>query len=358
MLMFLNMFKMNFINLPTPSNISKWWNFGSLLGLFIIIQIFSGFFLSMFYMNNINFTFNSIININRNINYGWLIRSIHLNGASFIFIFMYSHMSRSLFFSSSKLSMAWYSGMLIFLMMMITAFMGYILPWGQMSFWGATVITNLLSTIPYLGKYLIKWLWGGFSINNFTLMRFYSLHFFLPFMMLSVIIMHLIFLHYYKSNNPTSLNYYDMIPFYPYYMYKDLYYYMIYIFIFILICLIKPYLFLDPDNFNPSNPLTTPIHIQPEWYFLFAYTILRSIPNKLGGVFLLSLSIYSLMLMPMLKFNSSKFKPSNKINFWIFSANFIIMSWAGAQPIEFPFTIINYLLTMIYFSYFILYSIL
>uniref|UniRef100_A0AAU7LKL3 Cytochrome b n=1 Tax=Syrbatus sp. 1 RRMO-2024a TaxID=3154167 RepID=A0AAU7LKL3_9COLE len=357
MIILKSLFKMNMINLKSPSNLSKWWNFGALLSLFMIIQISSGFFLSMFYINNINYTFYSIININRNINNGWLIRSIHMNGASFIFIYMYIHMSRSLFFNSFFLKQTWTSGMMIFIIMMMTAFMGYILPWGQMSFWGATVITNLLSTIPYLGNMITNWLWGGFSINNATLLRFYSFHFILPFMIMSLIMIHITFLHYSKSNNSLNLNYYDMISLYPYFLIKDMNFFMMSMFIFIMNCLLSPYFFTDPENFTPSNPLNTPIHIQPEWYFLFAYTILRTIPNKLGGVIALSMSIISLMILPMINFikmNSSKFNPLMKINFWMFSANFLMLSWMGTQPIEMPFTNINQLLTFMYFMFFIM----
>nr|YP_009905736.1 cytochrome b [Nylanderia flavipes]QGW36353.1 cytochrome b [Nylanderia flavipes] len=353
---------MNFINssllkLPTPINISYWWNFGSLLGLFLMIQIISGFFLSMHYCPNTNYAFNSIIHIIQNINLGWLMHNIHINGASMFFICMYIHMSRGLYYNSYKLYNTWLIGVTIYLLSMATAFLGYVLPWGQMSFWGATVITNLVSTIPYIGNLMVQWIWGGFSINNATLNRFYSLHFILPFIIMMMVLMHLFFLHLTGSSNPLGTNSnFNKIPFHIYFTSKDIYGFMFFFFFFFLINLEIPYIFSDPDNFLPANPMVTPVHIQPEWYFLFAYAILRSIPSKLGGVIALLSSIMILYFLPLIsmKFNSLSLYPLNQYLFWIFINIFTLLTWAGAQPIELPYIYISQILSFCYFFYFIL----
>nr|YP_009521631.1 cytochrome b [Anoplolepis gracilipes]AXP85352.1 cytochrome b [Anoplolepis gracilipes] len=360
--LFMNKNLMTFINdsllkLPTPINISYWWNFGSLLGMFLLIQILSGFFLSMHYCPNMNYAFDSIIHIIQNVKLGWLLHNIHMNGASMFFICLYLHMSRSLYYNSYKLFNTWMIGVSIFLISMTTAFLGYVLPWGQMSFWGATVITNLISTIPYMGNMIVQWIWGGFSINNATLNRFYSLHFILPFLIMMMVILHLFFLHSTGSSNPLGTNS-DLykIPFHIYFTMKDNITFMIFIMIFWIINLEYPYMFSDPDNFLPANPMVTPIHIQPEWYFLFAYAILRSIPNKLGGVIALLMSILILYTLPLLtpKFNSLMIYPINQLLHWIFLNTFILLTWAGAQVIEYPFISISQILSIIYFLYFIL----
>nr|QHN89246.1 cytochrome b [Tapinoma melanocephalum] len=345
------------LKLPTPINISYWWNFGSLLGMFLSIQIISGFFLSMHYSPNTSLAFNSIIHIIQNVNYGWLMHNIHINGASMFFICMYSHIGRGLYYNSYKLHNTWMVGISIFLISMATAFLGYVLPWGQMSFWGATVITNLTSTIPYIGNLIVQWLWGGFSINNATLNRFYSIHFILPFMILMMVILHLFFLHNTGSSNPLGVNSnFYKIPFNVYFTLKDLLGFMIFSVWFIILILQYPYIFGDPDNFIPANPMITPIHIQPEWYFLFAYAILRSIPNKLGGVIALLMSILILYFMPLMKskMNSLTFYPQNQLLFWFFINNFILLTWLGAQPIEFPYVNLSQIHSIIYFMYFIM----
>nr|ALO64885.1 cytochrome b [Lasioglossum xanthopus] len=344
--------------LPTPMNINMWWNFGSILGLFLIIQIISGLFLSMHYCPNINYAFHSTIHIMKNVKFGWWIRLIHMNGASFFFIMMFIHIARGIYYHSFKLSKVWSIGVIIFIMSMATAFLGYVLPWGQMSFWGATVITNLLSAIPYIGKILVEWIWGGFSINNATLNRFYSFHFILPFIILFLVIIHLYFLHLSGSNNPIGTkNMYYMTYFNPYFLIKDILGYMLIIFMFNIIILMYPYNLSDPDNFIMANPMVTPEHIKPEWYFLFAYTILRVIPNKFGGVLGLFSSILILMFMPLLNYNnltSSKFYFLGKILFWIFILSFIMLTWLGSQMIEAPFIMLSTLFAMIYFLYFII----
>nr|ALO76202.1 cytochrome b [Trox sp. TRO01] len=346
------------IDLPSPSNISAWWNFGSLLGLCLMIQIITGIFLAMHFTAHVDLAFNSVIHICRDVNYGWLLRTLHANGASFFFICIYIHIGRGLYYSSYNLIHTWLIGVIILFMVMATAFLGYVLPWGQMSFWGATVITNLLSAIPYLGQMIVQWLWGGFAVDNATLTRFFTLHFLLPFIVLALMMIHLLFLHQTGSNNPLGLNSnIDKIPFHPYFTYKDVFGFIILMMMLVLLVLINPYLLGDPDNFIPANPLVTPVHIQPEWYFLFAYAILRSIPNKLGGVIALLMSIAILLFMPFMNkknMQSTQFYPINKILFWTFVMIIILLTWIGARPVEEPYIITGQILTTLYFSYYII----
>nr|ALO70780.1 cytochrome b [Ocypus brunnipes] len=346
------------INLPSPSNISAWWNFGSLLGLCLMVQITTGIFLAMHYTANIEMAFDSVIHICRDVNYGWLIRTLHANGASFFFICLYLHVGRGMYYSSYYLIMTWIMGVIILFTVMATAFLGYVLPWGQMSFWGATVITNLLSAIPYLGMSIVQWLWGGFAVDNATLTRFFAFHFILPFIVSAMAMIHLMFLHQTGSNNPLGINSnIDKIPFHPYFSSKDLFGYTIMMSALIILTLTNPYLLGDPDNFTPANPLITPIHIQPEWYFLFAYAILRSIPNKLGGVIALVMSIAILLTMPFTnkkKMQSTQFYPINKILFWSMLTTVILLTWIGARPVEEPFIFTGQVLTIIYFMYYII----
>nr|YP_010954834.1 cytochrome b [Hemisodorcus rubrofemoratus]AFQ62320.1 cytochrome b [Cheironitis sp. MJTNT-2012]WMW30219.1 cytochrome b [Hemisodorcus rubrofemoratus] len=346
------------IDLPSPSNISAWWNFGSLLGLCLGIQIITGVFLAMHFTANIDLAFNSVIHISRDVNYGWLIRAIHANGASFFFICLYLHVGRGLYYSSYNLELTWTVGVLIMFCVMATAFLGYVLPWGQMSFWGATVITNLLSAIPYIGSLIVQWLWGGFAVDNATLTRFFALHFLLPFIVAALVMIHLLFLHQTGSNNPLGTNSnIDKIPFHPYFSYKDIFGYIIMTFILMSLVLVNPYMLGDPENFIPANPLVTPIHIQPEWYFLFAYAILRSIPNKLGGVIALAMSILILLIVPFInkkKMQSTQFYPLNKILFWSFVTIVILLTWIGARPVEDPYILVGQILTILYFSYFVI----
>nr|YP_009271139.1 cytochrome b [Sitophilus zeamais]ANW06518.1 cytochrome b [Sitophilus zeamais]AOS50535.1 cytochrome b [Sitophilus zeamais]QJA14884.1 cytochrome b [Sitophilus zeamais]QKE47559.1 cytochrome b [Sitophilus zeamais] len=352
----MKIFFSTFINLPTPSNISTLWNFGSLLGLCLIIQIITGIFLAMHYCPNTSLAFNSVIHICRDVNFGWLIRTLHANGASFFFICLYIHIGRGIYYSSFNLKETWLTGVTIFFITMATAFLGYVLPWGQMSFWGATVITNLLSAIPYLGNSIVQWIWGGFAVDNATLNRFFTFHFLLPFIIIALVMIHLFFLHQTGSNNPLGLNSnIDKIPFYPYFILKDLVGYFIMMMALTLLSLTNPYLLGDPDNFIPANPLVTPIHIQPEWYFLFAYAILRSIPNKLGGVLALILSISILYVMPFInkkKFLSTNFYPLNKLLFWSFFTIIVLLTWIGARPVENPYITTGQILTIMYFTYY------
>nr|YP_009539771.1 cytochrome b [Apostictopterus fuliginosus]AYP72709.1 cytochrome b [Apostictopterus fuliginosus] len=346
------------IDLPTPSNISIWWNFGSLLALCLITQIITGLFLTMYYTANIELAFYSVNYICRNVNYGWLIRTLHANGASFFFICIYLHIGRGIYYESFNLNYTWLIGVIILFILMATAFMGYVLPWGQMSFWGATVITNLLSAIPYLGTMLVQWIWGGFAVDNATLTRFYSFHFIFPFIILMLTMIHLLFLHQTGSNNPLGINSnLDKIPFHPFFTFKDLIGGIILMFSLLMLTLMNPYLLGDPDNFTPANPLVTPAHIQPEWYFLFAYAILRSIPNKLGGVIALIMSIMILIILPFTfnkKIQSIQFYPINKILFWIMVTTVMLLTWIGARPVETPYILTGQILTIIYFMYFMM----
>nr|YP_009040661.1 cytochrome b [Squatina japonica]AIA76869.1 cytochrome b [Squatina japonica] len=346
------------IDLPTPSNISIWWNFGSLLGLCLIIQILTGLFLAMHYTADISLAFSSVIHICRDVNYGWLIRNIHANGASIFFICIYLHIARGLYYGSYLSKETWNIGVILLFLLMATAFVGYVLPWGQMSFWGATVITNLLSAFPYVGNTLVQWIWGGFSIDNATLTRFFAFHFILPFLILGLTLIHLLFLHETGSNNPTGINSdTDKIPFHPYFSYKDILGFLVMIFLLTLLALFSPNLLGDAENYIPANPLVTPPHIKPEWYFLFAYAILRSIPNKLGGVLALLFSIFILLLVPLLhtsKQRSNTFRPFTQFLFWMLIANTIILTWIGGQPVEQPFIFIGQIASIFYFFLFLI----
>ena len=345
------------IDLPAPSNISRWWNFGSLLGLCLIIQTLTGLFLAIHYAADTSLAFNSINHICRDVNNGWLLRTLHANGASFFFICIYIHIGRGIYYGSYKYIYTWIVGVILLFLTMGTAFIGYVLPWGQISFWGATVITNLVSAIPYIGTEIVQWLWGGFAVDNATLTRFFSFHFLLPFLVIAFTIIHLLFLHQTGSNNPLGVNRnIDKIPFHPYFSFKDIFGFIIIIIILTILTLIAPYELGDPDNFIPANPLVTPPHIQPEWYFLFAYAILRAIPNKLGGVIALVLSIAILFILPFsnhFKFQSTQFYPINQIMFWTILITVLLLTWIGARPVEEPFILTGQLLTCIYFSYFI-----
>nr|AHA52462.1 cytochrome b [Acanthormius sp. QL-2013] len=354
----LSIFSNSLIYLPSPMNISLFWNFGSLLGGCLMIQLISGLFLSMHYMSNIEYSFMSIIHIIQDVNYGWLMRLIHMNGASFFFICVYVHIGRGIYYGSYKLMKTWFIGVLILLMMMGIAFLGYVLPWGQMSFWGATVITNLVSAFPYIGQMLVEWLWGGFSVDNATLNRFYTLHFLLPFVLMIMVMIHLVFLHEMGSNNPLGLNsnFYKII-FHNYFSIKDLMSMIWFMFFMLLIVLEYPYLLSDPENFIMANSMITPMHIQPEWYFLFAYTILRSIPNKLSGVIALLLSILILMIMPFIynnKFQGMVFYPMSQIIYWFFFFKVLLLTWLGASPVEIPYIMLKQIFTITYFFYYFL----
>nr|YP_009253508.1 cytochrome b [Achatinella mustelina]ANC62883.1 cytochrome b [Achatinella mustelina] len=348
----------NILYLPSPMNISVWWNGGSILGMLLGSQIITGLFLSMYYISDTNMAFDSIIHIMRDVSNGWSMRLIHANGASIFFLFLYLHIGRSLYYQSYTTNyMSWMVGVSIFLISMASAFLGYVLPWGQMSYWGATVITNLLSAIPYWGQNLVIWIWGGYSVGPATLGRFFSLHFILPFLILVLVLMHLIFLHLKGSTNPLGqLSGINKVTFHPYYTFKDLVGFIMIFLLMLAFCGFKPWLLMDPENFLNANSMITPVHIQPEWYFLFAYAILRSIPSKFGGVMALAFSLLILYFLPL----SSKIKnfnvfvlPFNLVHqfiFWSLSMTFCLLTWLGACPIEEPYFMIAQWFTSLYFS--------
>nr|AAQ08457.1 cytochrome b [Betta coccina] len=347
------------VDLPAPSNISAWWNFGSLLGLCLMAQLATGLFLAMHYASDISMAFSSVTHICRDVNYGWLIRNMHANGASFFFICIYFHVGRGLYYGSYVYKEVWNIGVILLLLTMMTAFVGYVLPWGQMSFWGATVITNLLSATPYMGDALVQWIWGGFSVDSPTLTRFFAFHFILPFIIAATTVIHLLFLHDTGSNNPVGLSpNVDKITFHPYFSYKDILGFTAFLLALISLSLFLPNLLGDPDNFTPANPLVTPPHIKPEWYFLFAYAILRSIPNKLGGVLALLASILVLMLVPLLhtsKRRSLTNRPISQLLFWLLIADVAILTWIGGMPVEHPYVIIGQTASLVYFLLFLVF---
>nr|QNL35756.1 cytochrome b [Phrynocephalus forsythii] len=342
------------INLPTPSNISAYWNFGSLLGMTLIIQLVTGIFLATHFTASTTMAFDSMIHILRDVNFGWLMQNIHANGASMFFLCIYMHIGRGIYYGSYLYKKTWNIGIILLLLTMATAFMGYVLPWGQMSFWAATVITSMISTIPYLGDPIIQWIWGGFAVNEPTLTRFFTFHVITPFIISAFAAIHLMFLHDTGSNNPTGLSStIDMIPFHPYFSFKDILGMSMMLMLFTAVTLLAPNLLMESENFRQASPLTTPAHIKPEWYFLFAYTILRSIPNKLGGTLALIASIMILASLPtthLSKQRTMAFRPTSQIMFWIFISNIFILTWVGGQPVRYPTIELGQTASLIYFS--------
>lgn len=348
-----------FFDLPCPSRISIFWKLGSLAGIALRVQLITGVFLSIQYRSDVSLAFERVRYISRDVRIGWLLRIVHANGARFFFIFLYLHIGRGIYYGSFKFHITWSVGVIIFLLTIAEAFLGYVLPWGQISFWGATVITNFFSAIPYVGNDLVIWIWGGFSVGHATLVRFFTLHFFVPFVILALVIVHLVFLHETGSRNPLGVNANrEKIRFGPYFLTKDFSIWLIYIFFLILISFFCPWTLGDPENFLPANSLVTPVHIQPEWYFLFAYGILRSIPNKLGGVIALVLSVLILLIIPFYreyKFKSLSIYPLRKVIYWRFIGVFILLTWIGSVPVEYPYIFTGQVLSLVFFLYFLAY---
>ncbi|MEN3164889.1 cytochrome b N-terminal domain-containing protein [Tistrella mobilis] len=349
------------IEYPAPRNLNYWWNFGSLAGIALVLQIVTGIVLAMAYTAHTSLAFDSVERIMRDVNFGWLLRYAHANGASMFFIIVYIHIFRGLYYGSYKAprEILWWLGVIILLLMMATAFMGYVLPWGQMSFWGATVITNLFSAIPLVGESIVTWLWGGFSVDNPTLNRFFSLHYLLPFVIVGVVVLHLAALHTHGSNNPLGIDKKtkkDVIPFHPYYTIKDLFGLGVFLTFFAVFLFFAPNFFGEPDNYIPANPLVTPAHIVPEWYFLPFYAILRSVPSKLGGVLLMFAAIFVLFLLPWLdtsRVRSAKFRPVFKVFYLLLVVDVLALGWAGAQPAEGMAVVIGRIATAWYFLHFV-----
>ena len=361
---FLSVVNNTLVDYPTPVNINYFWNYGSLSALFLGIQIVTGVFLAMHYVPSSDLAFNSVEHIMRDVQYGWLLRYFHANGASFFFIVVYLHMLRGLYYGSYvyPTHRVWYIGVTIYIVMMATAFLGYVLPWGQMSLWAATVITNFFSVIPFLGRDVTLWIWGGFSVNNATLNRFFSLHYLLPFVIAGLSILHLTALHEHGSKNPlglkTQADGIDKISFHPYFSVKDIFGVFVVLFFFCGVVFFFPNLLGHHDNYVPANPMVTPPHIVPEWYLLPFYAILRSIPSKVGGILAMAMAIISLYLLPLLtplKNSSGLFRPLYRILFWLFLFNFIVLGWIGAQPVEPPFYKIGQFATFLHFSLILLF---
>ncbi|GFZ86572.1 cytochrome b [Rickettsiales bacterium] len=346
---------------PAPKNLSYAWNFGVLAGLGLLIQIITGIFLAMHYTPHVDYAFDSVEHIMRDVHYGWLIRYCHAVGASFFFIVVYVHILRGLYYGSYKKprELLWFIGVFIFLVMMATAFMGYVLPWGQMSFWGVTVITSLFSAIPLIGDQVVTWLWGGYSVDNPTLNRFFALHYLLPFIIVALAMLHIAALHRFGSNNPSGVEVKsskDTIPFHPYYTIKDLVGVGFFLIIFSIFLFYIPNYLGHPDNYTPADPMVTPAHIVPEWYFLPFYAILRAVPSKIGGVITMFSAILILLFLPWLdtsEVKSGRYRPVFKCFFWLFALDFIALGWLGSKGAEEPYITMGRISTMYYFAYFL-----
>jgi len=345
------------VDLPSPINFSIWWNFGRLLGLVLTIQLLTGIFLAMHYTADVELAFSSVSHIFRDVNGGWLLRSAHANGASFFFICLYCHVGRGLYYGSYMFTKTWITGVLLLILVMAAAFLGYVLPWGQIRFWGATVITNLFSAFPYFGPRLVTWLWGGFAVDNATLTRFFTFHFLVPFIVAAIAGIHIFFLHGTGSNNPLGVDSNaEKIPFHWYYRIKDVVGFVVMLTALLGLVLFDPNYLGEPDNFIAANPIVTPPHIVPEWYFLFAYAILRSIPNKLGGVVGLFISLLILVRLPFRHINSIKsnsYYPFSKVFFWVFVISFFMLTLGGAWPVEAPYVAVSQFFSVVYFFYFV-----
>lgn len=353
----------SFVDFPTPRNLNYWYTFGGILSVCLMIQIITGIVLAMHYVPHIDHAFASVQRIDRDVNFGWLIRSIHAVGASMFFLAVYMHIFRGLYYGSYKAprELLWILGVVILLLAMATAFMGYVLPWGQMSFWAATVITNLFSAIPIFGETIVTWLWGGFSVDNPTLNRFFSLHYLLPFVIVAVVFLHITALHAVGSNNPIGVDVKskkDTIPFHPYYTVKDMFGLAVFLLVYAAFVFYAPNALGHADNYIPANPLQTPAHIVPEWYFLPFYAILRAVPNALGGVILMFASILVLFVLPWLdtsKVRSATFRPIYKWLFWLLVIDVAVLGYVGAKPPEGFFITLGQVATVYYFAHFLVF---
>lgn len=348
------------IHYPTPISLTYAWSFGSLAGICLVIQMISGIFLSMHYTPNIDLAFSSIEYIMRDVNNGWLLRYIHANGASMFFIIVYSHICRGLYYGSymEPREWLWISGVILFFLMMGTAFTGYVLPWGQMSFWGATVITSMVTVIPVVGKHIVQWLWGGYTIKNPTLNRFFVIHFLLPFLIAGFTLIHLALLHKEGSNNPIGSDTgVDDVPFYPYYALKDAFALACFLLFFATFVFYFPNVLNHPDNCVPADPFETPSHVVPEWYFLAYYAILRVIPHKAGGILAMFGSIAVLFLIPFINtsdIRNTTYRPIFKFFFWLFIVDFVILVWSGQKPITDTYIFVAQIATVYYFTFFLI----
>lgn len=346
-------------DLPAPVNLTIIWNFGSLLGVCLVVQILTGLLIAVHYTPHVEQAFSRVVHIMRDVEIGWLIRSFHANGASFFFLCIYIHIGRGIFYHSFSIKHTWIVGCTILILLIAIAFTGYVLPWGQISFWGATVITNLFRAIPYIGSELVEWIWGGFCVGDATLKRFFVFHFLGPFILFVLVGVHIMFLHDTGSGNPLGVEReIEAIPFHSYYLLKDLVGIVVMVGALAFVCLVVPDIFLDPVNFMPADPIRTPLHIQPEWYFLFAYCILRRIPNKLGGVIALGLSVVVLYFIPFYPKPLSRgiqFNPVAQFLFWVFIGNFVVLTFIGRCPIEPPFEFIGLCCRGFYFLFYLLY---
>jgi ubiquinol-cytochrome c reductase cytochrome b subunit len=341
---------------PTPVNLNYLWSFGSLAGFALVVQIVTGLFLSMHYTPHVDYAFLSVEHIMRDVNHGWFIRYCHANGASMFFIVVYLHIFRNIYYKLYLKKWLWWSGLVIYILMMAAAFLGYVLPWGQMSFWGATVITNFFSAIPYIGTDIAYFIWGGFSVNNATLNRFYSLHYLLPFIIAALSIVHISILHVEGSSNPLGLESHNNLPFYPYFWLKDFFALLIFLDILSVFVFFYPNAMGHVSNYIPANPLVTPAHIVPEWYFLPFYAILRSIPSKLGGVICMGLAIVILFFLPVLdkpKHTATQFRYFYKTAYWFFISDVVLLTWLGGQDVVEPYITIGQIATVFYFSFFL-----
>jgi len=343
----------------TPINLSYWWNFGSLALYALVIQISTGFVLALWYIPSVDLAFQSVEYIMREVNYGWLIRYLHSNGASLFFFVVYLHMAKAIYYGSYTYprEYVWYTGFIIFVLMVGTAFFGYVLPWGQMSYWAATVITSLLSSIPFIGNDLLIFVWGGSAVNQGTLTRIFGFHFILPFVIAGLVMVHLLLLHEHGSNNPLGVVSYDNIPFHPYYTRKDILGVWVISIVFLLFVFFYPNALSHPDNYIPANPNTTPLHIVPEWYFLPFYGILRSVPNKIGGILLLASALGCLFLFPLISkpsIRSGSFRPLFQHIYWLFMCDYLLLGWSGGNPVSFPYYEICQFSTILFFLFFIL----